>query len=86
MTLTGFLLIVVTLWALAYVRAKAVTWLILPAVLLLALGLSDQLCGLPLFILWLLYLTGAGLYAMPGQRQRWISGPLLRQFRKVMPR
>ena len=85
MTLSGLLIIVAVFWALAYIRAGSVTWIITPLVLLLALGLSELICGYPLFFLFAIYLFCIALYAKPSIRKKYISEPLLNKFRKVMP-
>jgi acyl-CoA dehydrogenase len=85
MTLSGLFIIVAVFWALAYIRAGSVTWIIVPPVLLLALGLSGLLCGYPLYILLAIYAACLLLYAKPSLRKKYISEPLLNKFRKVMP-
>ena len=85
MTLSGFFISLAIFWALAYIRANAVTWIIVPVALLIGLGQSGLVGGLPLLIFWLFYLVCFILYTRPTLRQRVISAPLLNKFRKVMP-
>ncbi|MCF6280905.1 MAG: acyl-CoA dehydrogenase [Candidatus Polarisedimenticolaceae bacterium] len=85
MTLSGLLLTVAVLWILAYIRAGTVSWIVIPPTLLITLGLSGLVCGIYLLIPLLIYLTAILFYAKPNLRKKFISGPLLNKFRKVMP-
>ncbi len=85
MTVSGLLITIALLWGLAYIRAGSVSWIIAPLALLLALGQSELLYGIPLLILFLIYFISIALYIRPNMRKRYISAPLLKQFRKVMP-
>lgn len=81
----GIILIGVILWGLIYAAASAPIWLLLPPSLLLALQLGGLLTPLWSIPFWLAYALGLSLYALPEQRRRWISTPLLKRFRQVMP-
>ncbi len=85
MSMLGIILILVTLWGLAYGGAHAIVWLLVPPVLLLSLQLANLL-SLPLAApLWLVYAIALLFYAKPDLRREQITRPLLRAFRKVMP-
>ncbi len=85
MTSIGVVIVLVALWALAYKPAKAGVWIIGLPVLLIVLQVACLLnLGWALFF-WILFAVCISIYLAPVQRRQWISAPLLRQFRKVMP-
>lgn len=84
-TLLGILLVFVTLWGLAYSSARAIVWALVPPVLLLSLQLSNLLNGVLTTLAWALYGVLLFFYLKPGARRAWITAPLLRTFRQVMP-
>lgn len=86
MTIIGIVLVLLSLWTLAYKQAKAEIWIAtLPAVLILLQLFSLLSLGWTLFF-WVLYALCLAIYLAPEQRRQWISAPLLKQFRKVMPK
>ena len=86
MAIIGIFLVLVTLWALAYKPAKARVWIIGLPILFVVLQVACLLTlGWALFF-WIMYAICLSIYLAPEQRRRWISAPLLQQFRKVMPR
>ncbi len=86
MTSIGVVVVFVTLWALAYKPAKPAIWIAGLPVLFIVLQVACLLTlGWALFF-WFLYAVGISIYLSPQQRRQWISAPLLRQFRKVMPK
>jgi acyl-CoA dehydrogenase len=85
MSMLGIVLILITLWGLAYGAARAIVWTLVPPVLLLSLQLAGLL-SLPLAApLWLIYAIALLFYARPELRRQQLTLPLLRAFRKVMP-
>lgn len=85
MSSLGIILILVTLWGLAYGAARAIVWILVPPVLLLSLQLAGLL-SLPFAApMWLTYAVALLLYSQPDLRRRQLSLPLLKTFRKVMP-
>jgi acyl-CoA dehydrogenase len=85
MSTLGIILILVTIWGLAYGAARAIVWILVPPVLLLSLQLASLL-SLPLAApLWLGYGVALLLYSRPDVRRNQLSLPLLKAFRKVMP-
>lgn len=85
MSMLGTLLILITLWGLAYGAARAIVWILVPPVLLLCLQLAG-LFALPFAApLWLVYGVALLFYTKPELRLKQISRPLLQAFRKVMP-
>lgn len=85
MSMLGIILILITLWGLAYGGARAIVWLLVPPVLLLSLQLASLL-SLPFAApLWLIYAVSLLFYAKPDLRREQITRPLLMAFRKVMP-
>ncbi|MCU7863030.1 MAG: acyl-CoA dehydrogenase [Candidatus Thiodiazotropha sp. (ex Lucinoma borealis)] len=85
MTLLGLLLLMVTLWGLAYGSARAIVWIVLPPVLLISLQLANLLTPAWTIPLWGLFAISLFFYLMPEQRRQWITQPLLNAFQKVMP-
>ncbi len=86
MTIIGIFLILLTLWVLAYKQAKADTWIASLPVILVFLPLFSLLSLGWAILFWILYAACLAIYLAPEQRRQWISAPLLKQFRKVMPR
>jgi len=85
-TVIGIALVWMTLWRLAYKPAKPRVWIIAIPLLLIVLQIAYLLTlGWALFF-WIIYAACLAIYLAPEQRRQWISAPLLRQFRKVMPR
>ncbi|MCU7845798.1 MAG: acyl-CoA dehydrogenase [Candidatus Thiodiazotropha sp. (ex Monitilora ramsayi)] len=85
MSILGLTLILITIWGLAYGSARSIVWILVPPVLLVSLQLAGLLSGPVAAPLWLLYAGFLFFYLMPEQRQAWITRPLLKAFRKVMP-
>jgi len=83
--LLGILLVFVTLWGLAYGSARAIVWGLVPPVLLLSLQLANLLSGFLATPAWALYGVLLFFYLKPEARRAWITAPLLRTFRRVMP-
>lgn len=86
MTSIGVVVVLVTLWALAYRPAKPGIWITGIPVLLIVLQVACLLSLGWALLFWLLYAVCISIYLAPEQRRQWISAPLLRQFRQVMPR
>ncbi len=85
MSTLGIILILVTLWGLAYGSARAIVWILVPPILMLSLQLAGLL-SLPVAApLWLIYAVALLLYSRPELRRQQITRPLLMTFRKVMP-
>ena len=85
MTAIGILLLLITLWALAYQAANPIVWLALPPVLLAGLQWSGLLPTALALTFWGIYVVGLFFYLAPSLRREWITAPLLKQFRRVMP-
>ncbi|MEW8331862.1 MAG: acyl-CoA dehydrogenase [Candidatus Thiodiazotropha sp.] len=85
MTLLGLLLLLLTLWGLAYGSARAIVWILLPPILLISLQLADLVTPLGALPLWLVYAATLFFYLKPQLRRRWITRPLLTAFQRVMP-
>ncbi|MEJ2693201.1 MAG: acyl-CoA dehydrogenase [Candidatus Thiodiazotropha sp.] len=85
MSTLGIILILVTLWGLAYGSARAIVWVLVPPVLLLSLQLAGLLATPIAAPLWLVYAVALLLYLRPDLRKQQITHPLLQAFRKVMP-
>lgn len=79
------LLLLSVIWALAYWQVGAVTWAAVVVAGLLWLTLSAVLHPLVLVPLWLVGGLLVMVLGVPAVRSRWITGPLLQQFRRVMP-
>ncbi len=85
MNMLGILLILVTLWGLAYGAARAILWIIVPPILLVSLQLANLLSAGLAAPGWAVYGILLFFYLMPDVRRTWITQPLLRTFRQVMP-
>ncbi|MEW8507710.1 MAG: acyl-CoA dehydrogenase [Candidatus Thiodiazotropha sp.] len=85
MTLLGLLLLLLTLWGLAYGSARAIVWILLPPILLLSLQLADLVTPLAALPLWMIYTAVLFFYLKPQLRRRWITTPLFNAFQQVMP-
>ena len=85
MTIISLLIIITTLGFLAYHSASAKLWLIIPPAMLVGLQFSGQVHSPWNLMLWLFYAVPAIFYLLPDLRKKWITAPLLHQFRKVMP-
>jgi acyl-CoA dehydrogenase len=85
MTLLGLILLVMTLWGLAYGSAQAIVWIITPPVLLITLLLANLISPTGVLIIGLPYAVSLFFYLLSEQRRQWISKPLLQAFRNVMP-
>ncbi len=85
MSILGITLILVTLWGLAYGAARSIVWMLVPPILLISLQLAGLLTPIFAIPLWLAYGTTVFFYLLPDLRQQWITSPLLKAFRKVMP-
>jgi acyl-CoA dehydrogenase len=73
------------LWTMAYREAGAVVWV---STLATAVAVLTLLAGLPWYIdlpVLLLAAGAAAVFGVPALRHRFITTPLLRQFRRVMP-
>ncbi len=85
MLISTLLLAGIVVWALAYWGAGTGVWIATLAAGLGAFTVSVQpgwILGLPV---WLLAVTCVVLLGVPSVRQRYVTAPLFRQFRKVMP-
>ena len=85
MTLLGLLLLLMTFWGLAYGSARAIVWIITPPVLLISMLLADLISPAWTLAVGLPYAVSLFFYLMPEQRRQWITRPLLKAFREVMP-
>ena len=79
------LIIIAALWAMAYHRLSGETWLWGLGALLLFVSLTDVIAGPLLLLIWLLAIGGAALLGHRETRRRYISKPLLKKFREVLP-
>ncbi len=84
MTLIGMVLLLTAIWILAYFAVNAVVWLVLLPIILASLHLAgfSPITSAPL---WLCYFLGLFFYLTPSLRKKWMTLPLFRQFRRVMP-
>jgi acyl-CoA dehydrogenase len=85
MTLLGLLLLMITLWALAYGSARAIVWIVTPPALLISLQMANLISPAWSLTIGLPYGVALFFYLMPEQRRHWITIPLFQAFRKVMP-
>ncbi len=85
MSATAIILLAALFWSLAYLRARTLFWVGLPALALIGLSLGGYLHGPACYGLWTLYLPVVGLYRAPGLRRQLLVRPLLKQFLRVMP-
>ncbi|MCU7959914.1 MAG: acyl-CoA dehydrogenase [gamma proteobacterium symbiont of Bathyaustriella thionipta] len=83
--LTVFLALVMV-WSLAYLRVKASLWFAAVAALLLFASVSDAFYSWFIVLLWMTYAAVVLMLGITEIRQRYISTPLYRQFKKVLPR
>ena len=80
--LIWFLIVIATLWALAYFRASLKQWTLAGFVLLVIGELADDDS---LILLWLLFIAAAVILNVDGIRQSLIIEPLFRWFKNVLP-
>ncbi len=85
MMILGLALLLITAWALAYASARAMLWIVIPPVLLTCLDLAGLLPPTGTLLFGILYALVVYFHLMPEHRRDWISTPLLRTFRQVMP-
>jgi len=83
--LVTLIIIGAALWSLAYQQASSRVWLIGVGCLLLVVTASGIFTGVCLFLLWAVAILVCGMLGHPELRQRYISLPLLKKFRKVLP-
>ncbi len=81
----NLLIVVAVVWALAYWGGGAVAWASALFVGLLWLTVAASLSAWLLVPLWLVGGLLVVALGVPAVRSRWITGPLLKQFRRVMP-
>ncbi|MCB1801299.1 MAG: acyl-CoA dehydrogenase [Gammaproteobacteria bacterium] len=85
MWIVTVLVVVGVVWALAYWGAGTGVWIAALAASLVTLTLGSD-AGWPVMApLWLLAGLVVAVFAVPRIRQRFITAPLFRQFRKVVP-
>lgn len=85
MTAIGILILFITIGILAYRAVNSIAWLVLIPVSLATLTVTGLL-PLGVCIIFLsLYSLSLFFYLAPALRLRWITTPLFRQFRRVMP-
>lgn len=85
MWIITLLVIVAVVWALAYWGAGTGVWIAALAASLVLLTAGSGAGWLVMTPLWLLAGLIVTLFAVPPIRQRFVTAPLFRQFRKVMP-
>ncbi len=85
MTLLGLLLLLLTLWGLAYGSVRAIVWILMPPIMLFCLQLADLMTTIGALALWLGYALTLFFYLKPQLRRDWITRPLLIAFQQVMP-
>jgi len=85
MTLVGPILLLLLLWTLAYRSAGAGYWLTLPPLTVALLQGTQLLPATAAVVCWSVYGLALTGYLLPGLRRRWLTRPLYRQFRRVMP-
>ncbi len=85
MTLLGLLMTVAVVWALAYWGAGASLWIGAFAAGLTGFTLGTDIRWYVSVPLWVLATAAVLLLGVPRIRRRYVTAPLLRQFRKVMP-
>lgn len=85
MLLVWLLLLVIGLAMLAHLRMPALPALAVLALYLTAMGLSGDVPGWLLVLLWLPWVAITLLLALPHLRRRYLSGPLLVRLGKTLP-
>jgi acyl-CoA dehydrogenase len=89
MLLAGIILWLLALWGLAAMRAPAIAWTVALAVPLFTwtAAMTDRIGPSPPYhlIAWSIYLLVALPFNLPPLRRLFISGPMLRLFRRLMP-
>ena len=72
-------------WMLAYVRAPFAAWFVVMGIVCGAISVTSDGGYLSQFLLWSIFVVLVALIGAAGIRRRWLSDPLLRVFRKIMP-
>ena len=85
MWIIGLIATLALVWFLAYQGAGATLWSTALIAGLVAVTLAADIAWYASLPLWMLAVTAALLLGVPRLRRRYITAPLLRQFRKVMP-
>ena len=85
MWILGLIASVVVVWALAYWGAGTGVWIAAAAAGLVVLTVTLPVAWYVVAPLWLLTAALVILLGVPSFRRRYVTAPLLRQFRKVMP-
>lgn len=85
MWISGLLLTIAAVWALAYWGAGTGVWIAALAVVLTVFTLGTAVSWYVAIPAWLLSAAAVLLLGVPRIRRRYVTAPLFRQFRKVMP-
>lgn len=85
MWISGLLLTIAVVWALAYWGAGTGVWIAALAVGLTVFTLGTAVTWYVAIPAWLLSAAAVLLLGVPRIRRRYVTAPLFQQFRKVMP-
>ena len=85
MWISGLLLTIAVVWALAYWGAGTGVWIAALAAGLTVFTLGTAVSWYVAIPAWLLSAAAVLLLGVPRIRRRHVTAPLFRQFRKVMP-
>ena len=85
MWISGLIATVLVVWVLAYWGAGTGVWIAALAADLVAFTVATPVTWYVATPVWLLTAAVVLLLGVPAIRQRYLTAPLLRQFRKVMP-
>ncbi len=77
--------VIIAIGVLAYRRVSGQTWLLGIAALLIITSLWGAAEGISLFLIWVVAITVCGLLGQAELRRRYVSRPLLKKFRNVLP-
>jgi acyl-CoA dehydrogenase len=85
MSVFGIILILLTIWALAYSAAGTMAWILITSILLTSLQLAGLLNVGMASLFWVVFGVMLGFHLMPSLRRNWITKPILLRFRAAMP-
>src|SRR3990172_10058714 len=72
-------------WLLAYIRAPFAGWVIAMAAVLGFVTITSDSGYLAMFLLWSMFIVLVVCLGVAGVRRRWLSEPVLKVFRRIMP-
>jgi len=85
MWVIGLLVTIAVVWALAYWGASSGVWIAALTASLAVLTVTAEFTWLATTVIWAVSAALVLLFGVPSIRRRYVTAPLFRQFRKVMP-